>query len=198
MGGSYFANAGVFLVETLFELYILTVMLRFLFQLLRADFYNPLCQFVVKLTTPVLQPIRRWVPGLWGVDLAAALLMLALKMIEIALSHWMRGFDPGFPAVLLLAMVGLLHLTVYVFLFAVFIRVLLSWIAPDAYSPMGSLLDTLSEPLLRPARRLLPPIGGLDLSPIVVIILLQLVLMLAIAPLGDLAASLSSAGAAAG
>ena len=190
MGGAYFSNAGVFLVETVFDLYILAVMLRFLFQLLRADFYNPVCQFVVKVTTPVLRPMRRWVPGFGGVDLAAVLLMILLKVVETALSSWIQGYRPGLPALVMLAVVGLLHLAVYVFLFAVFIRVLLSWVAPDAYSPVSTLLDTLSEPLLRPARRLLPPIAGLDLSPIVVIILLQLILMLAIAPLGDLAGSL--------
>ncbi len=198
MGGSYFTKAAVFLVETVFDLYILTVMLRFLFQLFRADFYNPICQLVVKLTTPVLQPLRRWIPGFWGMDLAAVTLMLALKVIEIALSHWIQGYVPGFLAVLMLAVVGLLHLTVYIFLFAVFIRVLLSWIAPDTYSPVGSLLETLSEPLLRPARKLLPPVGGLDLSPIVVIILLQLLLMIAVAPLNDLAIQLLREGVAAG
>lgn len=198
MGGAYFSNAGVFLVETVFDLYILAVMLRFLFQLLRADFYNPVCQFVVKVTTPVLRPMRRWVPGFGGVDLAAILLMILLKVVEIALSSWIQGYRPGLPALVMLAVVGLLHLAVYVFLFAVFIRVLVSWIAPDAYSPVSTLLDTLSEPLLRPARRLLPPIAGLDLSPIVVIILLQLILMLAIAPLGDLAGSLLSAGVGGG
>jgi YggT family protein len=194
MGGAYFSNAGVFLVETVFDLYILAVMLRFLFQLLRADFYNPVCQFVVKVTTPVLRPMRRWVPGVSGVDLAAVLLMFLLKVVETALSSWIQGYRPGLPALVMLAVVGLLHLAVYVFLFAVFIRVLLSWIAPDAYSPVSTLLDTLSEPLLRPARRLLPPVAGLDLSPIVVIIVLQLILMLAIAPLGDLAGSLLPAG----
>jgi YggT family protein len=198
MGGSYFSNAGVFLVETLFDLYILTVMLRFLFQILRADFYNPMCQFVVKLTTPVLRPMRRWIPGFAGVDLAAVVLMLALKVVEIALSYAIQGFSPGLLGLMMMAVVGLLHLVVYVFLFAIFIRVLLSWIAPDSYSPMTALLGTLSEPLLRPARRLMPPIAGLDLSPIAVIILLQLILMLAVAPLGDLAAGLSRMGAGAG
>ncbi len=185
MTGGYFADAGTFLVETLFGLYILIVMLRFLFQLLRADFYNPISQFVVKATTPLLRPLRRWIPGFGGIDLAALLLALVIQLVELWLVHRMNGFQPSLSGLVVVSLAALLRLVVYIFLVTIFIKVIASWIAPDVYNPATGLLDTLSEPLLRPARRLLPPMGGLDLSPIVVLIGLQLLLMLLVNPIGD-------------
>jgi YggT family protein len=190
MTGPYFTDAGTFLVETLFGLYILIVMLRFLFQLLRADFYNPVSQFVVKATSPLLRPLRRWIPGLGGIDLAALLLALLIQIAELWLIHVMRGYQPSLSGLVVLSSAELLRILVYIFLVAIFIKVIASWIAPDVYNPVMRLLDTLSEPLLRPARRLLPPMGGLDLSPIVVLIALQMLLMLLVNPLGDLGRAL--------
>lgn len=190
MTGPYFTDAGTFLVETLFGLYILIVMLRFLFQLLRADFYNPVSQFVVKATSPLLRPLRRWIPGLGGIDLAALLLALLIQIAELWLIHVMRGYQPSLSGLVVLSSAELLRTLVYIFLVAIFIKVIASWIAPDVYNPVMRLLDTLSEPLLRPARRLLPPMGGLDLSPIVVLIALQMLLMLLVNPLGDLGRAL--------
>lgn len=190
MAGPYFTDAGTFLVETLFGLYLLIVMLRFLFQLFHADFYNPISQFVVKATTPLLRPVRRWIPGFGGIDLAALLLALVIQIAELWLVHGMQGYQPNLSGLLVLSLAGLLRLLVYIFLVAIFIKVITSWIAPDIYSPVTRLLDTLSEPLLRPARRLLPPMGGLDLSPIVVLIALQMLLMLLVNPIGDLGRAL--------
>lgn len=190
MTGPYFTDAGTFLVETLFGLYILIVMLRFLFQLLRADFYNPVSQLVVKATTPLLRPLRRWIPGLGGIDLAALLLALLIQIAELWLIHVMRGYQPSLSGLLVLSLAELLKIFVYIFLVSIFIKVIASWIAPDVYNPVMRLLDTLSEPLLRPARRLLPPMGGLDLSPIVVLIALQMFLMLLVNPIGDLGRAL--------
>ncbi|MGH8520730.1 MAG: YggT family protein [Gammaproteobacteria bacterium] len=190
MAATYFTDAGTFLIESLFGLYILTIMLRFLFQWLRADFYNPISQFVVKATAPLLRPLRRWIPGVGGIDMAAVILMLTLQGIEIWVVYVMRGYHPSLGGLLLSSTAEILRLLVYVFLIAVFARVIVSWMNPDAYNPAIVLLDTLSEPLLAPARRLLPPLGGLDLSPVVVLIALQMVLMLFIAPLMDLGHSL--------
>lgn len=186
MGGSYITDAVTFLIGTVFGLYILAVMLRFLFQLFRADFYNPISQFLVRVTTPVLRPLRRWIPGYSGIDVAALVLMLILKLVEIALIRIVNEETLGLGGLLIASVASLLELLVYVFITAILIQVVLSWVAPGTYNPMTSILRSLCEPLLKPVRRRLPPLGGLDLSPLVVLIVLQLVLILLIAPLVDL------------
>ncbi len=193
MGGDYFGNAGTFLISTVFGLYILLVLLRFLFQLVRADFYNPISQAVVKLTNPTLRPLRRVIKGVAGIDVASVVLLLVLKLVELSLVAAIQGIGMGFIGLFVLALAALLQMTLHIFLFAVLIQVILSWVAPHAYNPVSSLLLSLTEPLLRPARRLIPAIGGLDFSPIVVLVVLQLSSMLIIAPLRDLGATLAMA-----
>ncbi|MGH8657782.1 MAG: YggT family protein [Gammaproteobacteria bacterium] len=193
MSGDYFGNAGTFLISTVFGLYILLVLLRFLFQLVRADFYNPISQAVVKLTNPALRPLRRVIKGVAGIDVASVVLLLMLKVAELSLVAALQGVGMGFIGLFVLAVAALLQMTLHVFLFAVLIQVILSWVAPHAHNPASSLLLSLTDPLLRPARRLIPAIGGLDFSPIVVLVVLQLSSMLIIAPLRDLGASLAMA-----
>jgi len=187
MGGSYVGNAATFLIETLFGLYILIVMLRFLLQWARADFYNPISQFIVKATQAPLAPLRRVIPGIANLDLAAALLMFALKFIELWLITGLLGISPQIAGVAMMSIAELFGLLINVFLFSILIQVIISWVNPGMYNPVMGLLHTLNEPLLAPARRVIPPISGLDLSPIVVIIVLQLVSMLAVAPIRDVA-----------
>lgn len=188
---TYFSNALLYLIQLAFGFYILLVLLRLLFQLVRADFYNPVSQFIVTLTQPPLQFLRRFIPGLFGVDLAAVVLLVALQVLEIYLLAWFRGFTPALTGAVVFAAAQLLQFTVYVFLFAIIIRVVLSWINPYGMRhPVAELLYNLTEPMLAPARRLIPPISGLDLSPIAVLVLLQLTLILLVRPLHDLGATL--------
>ncbi len=190
MGGSYVGNAATFLIETVFFLYILIVMLRFLLQWTRANFYNPVSQFIVKATQPALGPLRRIIPGFGGVDVAAAVLMLALKFIELWLITGLLGVTPQVGGLAILSIAELLGLLVNVFIVSILIQVIISWVNPGMSNPITGLLHSLNEPLLAPARRLIPPISGFDLSPIAVFIVLQLVSMLAVAPLRDLARSM--------
>ncbi len=187
MGGSYFSNAGLFLVQTLFGLYILAVMLRLLLQMVRASFYNPLSQFLVKVTNPVLVPLRRIVPGVAGFDVASLILLLALQLLELTLVALLQDQNLNIAGLTVLAIAKLLGLLVNVFFFSILIQVILSWIRPGDYSPVTALIHSLNEPLLGPARRLLPPMGGFDLSPILVMIGLRLLSMLVVAPLTDVA-----------
>ncbi len=187
MGGGYFSNAGVFLIETIFGLYIGAVLLRLLLQWVRADFYNPLSQAIVKVTNPVLRPLRRVIPALGKLDTASVVLMLALQLINTWLVATLLGAAPGFFALLIVAVAELLKKLVYLYIFAIVIQAVASWIAPGSYNPVLGLIETLTAPLMRPVRRVLPPLGGLDLSPLVVIVLLQLALMLVVTPLADLA-----------
>lgn len=173
---SFLTEAGILLVEVVFGLYLLAVLLRFLFQLARADFYNPISQFLVAFTNPLLKPLRRLIPGLYGIDLASLVLLLVLKCVELYLLLLLGGVAVQWLPIVAAATVDLLRLTLNVYFFAILIRVILSWFMPYGIhqNPAGSLLVSLTEPLLRPARRLIPPIGGLDLSPIAVIVILQL------------------------
>jgi YggT family protein len=191
MGGGYFSEAIRFLITVVFDLYILAVMLRFLLQLVRADFYNPISQFLVTVTNPPLRPLRRFIPGYRGVDLASVVLMLLLKAVEIALiSLAIYGRVPGIAGLFIISFAELLNLIIYIFIFAILIQVIISWVNPGAYNPATVLLYRLTEPLLRPARRLLPPISGLDLSPLLVFIVLQLTIILIIKPLIHLGGTL--------
>jgi YggT family protein len=191
MTGNYFGNAAQFLIDTLFGLYILTFMLRFLFQWARADFYNPVSQFLVKVTNPLLVPVRRIIPGLFGLDMAALLIMFLLGFLKLSLIMLVKG-GTILPATFAVYTVAeLLQLAIYIFIFTIIVQAILSWINPHSYNPVTSLLYSLNQPLLRPAQRILPDLGGLDLSPLLVLIVLQLLLMVVVAPLKDLALRLS-------
>lgn len=189
MGNTYLTNPLVFLIQVLFDAYILVVMLRFLLQWFRADFYNPLSQFIVKVTTPVLHPLRRIIPGIKGIDFASILLMWALKSVELTLMLLVVSGELNPLGPLLWAIPALIGLLINVFIFAILIQVILSWVNPGSYNPAAALLYSLTEPLLRPARRLIPPIGGLDLSPMLVMIGLYLLEMLLLPPLQMLTGS---------
>ena len=188
--GGHIGHAATFLVETLFGLYILIVMLRLLLQWARADFYNPLSQFIVKATQPVLAPVRGMFPAVGGVDLACVMLLVVLQLGELWLVTGILGQRAPVGALLVFSVAELLQLAIYVFLFSILIQVVMSWINPGSYNPVLSVLYSLNEPLLAPARRLVPPIGGLDLSPIVVMVALQLVAILLVGPLRQLAGTL--------
>jgi len=187
MDSSYLTNPLSFLVQILFGFYIMIVILRFLLQLFQADFYNPISQFIVKMTSPLLTPIRRIIPGIAGLDISSLLLAWALMTIELMLVFSIAGAGFQLLASLMLAIPELVDLVINIFLFSIIIQVVLSWLGQAGYNPAVSLIYSLTEPLLRPARRLINPIGGLDLSPMLVLIGLTLLKMLLIPPLQTMA-----------
>jgi YggT family protein len=168
----------IFIVDTLFALVVGAFLLRLLCQIVRTDFRNPLVQAIVRLTNPLVMPLRRMLPPIGRVDSASVVAVLLAQMLRTTLVLLLAG--DGLPSVvplLLLSVVELLDTTLLVFLGAVFLYVILSWVSPDGYTPAGRLLADLVEPLLRPFRRLVPPLGGLDLSPLAVILLLSVLRM---------------------
>ncbi len=171
-------TATIFLIQTLFGFYILAVMLRFLLQCVRADFYNPLVQFLVRITNPLLVPLRRIVPGYRGWDLASIVLAFTLQLVEIAVVTLLLGRDANIGGLMLLTVMELLKLLINIYLWGVVIQAVLSWFSPDPYHPAARVLAQMTAPLLRPARRLLPPISGVDLSPMVVIVALIFISLL--------------------
>jgi YggT family protein len=184
----YFTSAGLFLIEFVFGLYIVAVLLRFLLQIVRADFYNPIAQFLVAITNPVVKPLRRITPGLFGVDMASLIALILLAGIEWSLISLLQsGGFPRIAGLVVFVVADLLKLTIWVFTIALIARVVMSWVNPyGAPNPAGSLAARLTEPLMRPARNLLPAVSGIDFSPIVVFLLLGLAQILVVAPLRDL------------
>ncbi len=172
----YFANAGLFLLNVIFGLYIFAVLLRFLLQLVRADFYNPIAQFLVTITNPPLKPLRRAIPGLYGIDLASVVLLVLLELIFQTLLATLLD-QPMTPATLVVKGVfDLLHNTLNIYLFGILIMVILSWVNPYP-NALSQLLGRLTGPVLRPVRRTIPPFSGIDLSPMVVLVVIALVQM---------------------
>ena len=190
---TYILRALVSLVQIAFSLYLFLLMLRFLFQLVRADYYNPLSQAVVKLTNPPLKLLRRFIPGYAGIDWPCVALLVLVQGLEILLlSLIYTGHPPSIAALLVLSLANLLQLCAWMYLFFILVIVVISWINPGAYNPITVLLYQLTDPLLRVARRRLPDLGGLDFSPMLVMLVIFLFLNLVVAPLFDWGNALNS------
>ena len=159
-------NPLVFLVDILIHLYTLALMLRLILQWVRADFYNPVSQFLVKITNPVVTPLRRIIPGYWGLDFATLILILLFTAIKTLIVY--SNLSPE--AIALATLIATLDLVLNIFLYAIIIQAILSWVNPDPYNPVVSLLNSLTWPILKHFRKLIPPISGFDLSPIFAII----------------------------
>ena len=178
------SNALAYLLQTVFHLFVLVTLLRFYIQVLRAPFRNPVAQFVAAITDFAVKPLRRIIPGLMGLDLASFLLAWAVEFVLLLLLYWIQGgsaLPPGSVVwvLFLLAFVWLLRLSVYLLIGVVFIQAILSWFSP--YHPIAPFFDALTRPFLKPLRRFIPLVGGVDLSPLVMLIICQLILMLPIA-----------------
>lgn len=165
----------IFLVRTLGDLYLLTFLLRFIMQWVRADFYNPLAQFVVKATNPLVVPARRIIPSAGSADLATFVVLVILEAVLTWALLFLGSFSAPPGMFVYLVLLRLINLALWFYTVSIFVYVLMSWLAQAGYSPIGRMLAELNEPLLGPVRRLLPPIGGLDLSPLLVLILIQAV-----------------------
>ncbi|AEB60509.1 YGGT family protein [Ectopseudomonas mendocina] len=170
-------EALIYIIQTLGSLYLLIVLLRFILQLVRADFYNPLSQFIVKATQPLLTPLRRIIPGFAGLDLASLILAILVQLLLMVVTLTLMGYNVGgfILQLLVWSMIGVTSLFLKVFFFALIISVILSWVAPGSYNPGAQLVNQICEPLLAPFRKLLPNLGGLDISPIFAFITINLI-----------------------
>ena len=172
-------NVITFLIHTLITLYIGALILRIILSSTRADFYNPISQFLVTITDPVLIPLRKIVPSIGRIDTASWLLVVGLKALEISLLLALRNLPIKLDVLLLATILGVLTIIVSIFLYAVIFRAILSWVTgPYMHQhPILSILNSITEPVLRPARRLIPPVGMFDLSALVVILVLYSILI---------------------
>jgi YggT family protein len=172
-------NAIVYIVDTLASLALFVALLRLLLQWARADFRNPISQAVVRMTNPLVMPLRRILPPVGRVDTASVVTVVIVALAEVAIVFAVHGF--GMPPVLIWvreAAIEILRTALWTYFYAILLYAVLSFIAPGDYSPVQSLLTSLCEPVLRPFRRLIKPIGGLDLSPLWACIVIQALLIL--------------------
>lgn len=170
------ADMFAFILGTLGSLYISLVLIRFLLQIVRADYYNPISKGLVKLTNPLLVPLRKVIPGFGGIDWAALVLVLALQIAMVAALGFLKGnLDLNPISLLLQALFRTAYLWTDFYFYGMFILIIASWVAPNSYNPALQLLQQVMEPVMRPFRRFIPALGPIDISPIFFILTLQLI-----------------------
>jgi len=172
------SGAVIYLISTLTDLYVAAILLRLLLQWVRADFYNPLSQFLVKVTNPVLVPARRIIPSVGKLDTASVVVMLLLELAQLAIISVLNPSGFGVQFLLLFAIKKLIFTLLMTYFVLIIARVIISWIANQSRHPLIPLIYQLTEPVLRPIGRLIPPLGGIDLSPLFALIALRFLLLL--------------------
>ncbi len=199
MGTEYFTSPLIFILTTLFDLYILLVILRFMLQWLRADFYNPVSQFIVRATTPPLRPLRRVIPSVGGQDSSSIVLAILLTYIKYMILKLLNVpaiqiggalapiVNTPTLGLIIFGVADLISLTINIFLVAIIVQVVISWINPGQYNPVVGLIHQITAPIMRPIQRFIRPMGGLDLSPLFAGMVLIVAKMLIIPPLIHLA-----------
>ena len=160
----------IFIISTIAQLYLLVMLLRFWLPWLGADFRNPIAQGILRLTSPLVIPVRRVIPPIGRLDTATIIVAFALQYLVVLVILTISGVTAGIAPIALTSLVDLVLLSLRLFTFAIFIHIILSWIAPGTYNPATAFISMLVEPVLRPFRTLIRPIGGLDISPIFAII----------------------------
>jgi YggT family protein len=187
----YFANAGQIVIQFVFGALISLIVLRVLLQWVRANFYNPICQFLYKATNPVLMPLRKIIPAWRNLDIAGIVLAWVVTAIKLVLLAMTLGQSLGIAGLAVLAVADLVDFVLLLFFVLVLARVVISLVNADSYHPIVPLVIQLTEPVLKPFRRLLPAIAGLDFSPMVLLLVIMLARILIARPLFDLGMSLA-------
>ena len=167
-------NAINYIVSTILNLLIYAFLLRLLLQWVGADFYNPVSQFIVRITDPLVMPARRLIPAIGKLDTATLVVILVLQIVSISLLAFLLGSNLPSPlGMLTLVLLRTVGMLLRLYIVTIFIQVILSWVSPGPYNPFSGILSSINQPILRPIQRLLPSIGGWDLSPLFALIGLQ-------------------------
>jgi YggT family protein len=169
------ANIGVFLVDAVLGFFVFMLLARFHFQWLRVPFRNPVGEFVLATTGWMVLPARRVIPGLAGLDLASLVLAWLVQALSLWAQHAIVGAEPGLGMLALLALVDLVRYSLYILIFAVIVQAVLSWVNP--YTPVAPVFDAITRPFLRPLRRFVPPLGNVDVTPLILILVLYVLLI---------------------
>ena len=177
MSGSPY-HAVSYLIGTLFDLYVSAILLRVLLQWVRADFYNPICQFLVRVTNPVIIPFRRLIPSIGPLDTASIVVMLLLEAIGVFLIIALGAAAMSPLQIIVYAAIKLLMMLLITYFLLIIVSVILSWLGGRARHPIVPLVYQLTEPILRPIRKVIPPIAGIDLSPLFALIAIRFLMLL--------------------
>ena len=170
-----FGQIAIFLIDTIVSVLVFMLLARFHFQWLRVPFHNPVGEFVLVLTNWIVMPARRVIPSVSGFDLATLLVAWAVQALGLWAQLSIGGASPGGLALAAVALVDLLRYSLYILVFAVIVQAVLSWVNP--YAPMAPIFDAMTRPFVRPLRRFIPPVGQFDLTPLVLLIILQVLLI---------------------
>jgi YggT family protein len=182
----YFANAGQIVIQFVFGALILLIVLRVLLQWVRANFYNPICQFIYKATNPVLMPLRKLIPPWRSLDIAGIVLAWFTTAVKLVLLYATVGQALGLVGLAVYAIADLVDFVLLLYIALVLVRVVISFVGADSYHPLVPLVMQLTEPVMKPFRRMLPNVGGIDFSPMAVLLVITLARVLVAKPLLDL------------
>ncbi len=180
----FFSSATALVIKLFLGFFMFALIVRFLMQLVRADYNNPVSSFIVKVTNPALKPLRRFIPGLFGVDLSSIILVFIVQIIEIVLVNLLPGRQlPDLFSLLMLTIGQVADTVITIYFICIMVVVIASWITQGSYNPVLNLIYQLINPLMQPIRRIIPPMSGLDLSPLVAIAVLIFAKFLIAAPI---------------
>lgn len=191
---SYLGNAGQLVICTLFSLALIVFLLRVLLQASGANFYNPICQLLHKATQPVIGPLRKVIPPIGRLELAGVVVAWLIVLLKFLAVSALAGASLPFAAAAVAALAECISMVLWIWFGALIIGVILSWVPVDNRNPAVPLVYQITEPLLAPIRRLVPPMGGLDLSAMIALLLVQVLRILIVLPLFDLAGRIALAG----
>mgnify|MGYP000338695946 CR=1 FL=1 len=168
------AQVGLLVVGTLSSLYLTVIVLRFLFQVAKADFYNPFSQAIVKATNPILIPLRKIIPGFYGIDFSSIVFALLFHWLVIQVMAFIVGASILNPITAITwSAIGLISLVINIYFYGMIVMIIASWIAPASHNPILMLIRQIVDPITAPFRKIIPPMGGLDITPIFVFLALQ-------------------------
>ncbi|GAB1262824.1 YggT family protein [Aurantivibrio plasticivorans] len=168
------AQIGLLIIGSLGSLYLAIILLRFMLQLARADFYNPVSQFIVKATNPLLIPLRKVIPGLFGIDIASIVLALAFHFVVILILGLVVGFGiVPIGNAIIWSILGTISMVLYLYFFGMIVMIIASWVAPMSYNPFLMLIRQIVDPITAPFRKIIPAMGGIDITPIFAFLAIQ-------------------------
>ena len=186
MENNYFSDATIYLANVILGSYGFIIMIRLVLQLVEADFYNPICKAIHSITNPVLKPVRAFLPHFKRIDSASLLMVIIFEIIAVWFTLKLKSsMNPSLLGLIVLSLGSTLGEFVRIFTWSIIIQAFLSWIAPDPRNPIVSVLQSITAPILSKARTVLPSTPGVDFSPIIALVALQLTLMLIVNPLQD-------------
>jgi YggT family protein len=165
-------EALIFLVNAVFTFYIFVLLIRFILAWVRADYFNPLSQFFIKLTQPIIAPLKRIIPNYKNFELATLFMVIVVELLKFSAAGYLKNVNLGFSNMMLLTLADIFGTLFNIFFYAILIQAISSWFN-QGNSTMSDLLYKITSPIMRPLHRIIPPIGGIDLSPVAAMILLQ-------------------------